>query len=363
MPAFLAHFYILSLAYSKANADLKWILGAEPTYQATPKGQHAPISQWAYLGAISPDIPGSIKDVAWIFELIHLKKSNAFVANWIRDIDIKLEPGESVARNLAFLFGFLSHMAADTIIHPYVNTFAGVLDNQSIPVAVNRGFPVPIMGRPVDFAMGEPGKTDMHRFVELHQDSYIATKFFGAKSMSAGDNRFPSRFPSWSSFIGGTIKGGYKSQYDALMSRYKEAAKETYPDGKEIDLSKLKEAEEKVRSDALDKVYDAALGPIPNQPEEIFVQHPKRDRSYEEYIWAAAYASVKYWKAARAFYYSPKSTKDRKKFFEVVRNFNLDTGFAVRVYSNPWKIYIRHEHSWNVLLNVPKPFDAEAPPD
>jgi hypothetical protein len=351
MPAFLAHFCILSLAYSKANDDLRSILSAEPTYQAPPKGRYSPISQWAYLGAIGPDITGSIEEVAWIFEVIHWKKSNSFVANWIRDIDTRLADGESVAKNLAFLFGFLSHIAADAIMHPYVNTFAGVLDNQSIPLAVDKGIPVPIMGRPVDYAMGRPGKTDMHRFVELHQDSYIANKFFGAKSMSAGGDSSPS----WSNFIKQLTVGANKLQYDALMSRYKDAVKETYPAGKKIDISKLKDAEEKVRTKALDAVYDAALGPVPDHPDDIFVQHPKRDRSYEDYLWAAAHVSVKFWEAARKFYYSPQTIDDRKKFFEIVRNFNLDTGFTLRVYSNPWKIYVRHEHSWSVLLGAPKP--------
>jgi hypothetical protein len=350
------------MAFSKASTDVRSILSTPPTYHALPTGQHKPISQWAYLGSIGPDFPGSYKGVEWIFEVLHWKKSNSFVASWIQNME-PLEPGETVAMNLAFLFGFLSHMAVDSILHPYVNTFAGVLDKQSIPVAAKKGFiPLPIIGYPLDHILGTPMKASMHRFVEVHQDSHIAKKYYGAKSLS-GQAGGDSWSASWSDFIDAVTSDSYKAQFNVLINRYEAAMKETYPDGKNPDFSGLKKAEKRVKLLALDMGYDWGLGYLPDHPEEIFVQHPKRDRPYESYLWSAADTTVKYWEAARTFYYSPKALEDRKEFFRVVRNFNLDTGLAPRVYSNPWKIYIRHESSWNLFLDKPKPFDPEMPPD
>jgi hypothetical protein len=148
------------------------------------------------------------------------------------------------------------------------------------------------------------------------------------------------------------------------VTNYVSIANDTYitpTDKKAVGVEGLTKAI-KTHFKALDLAYDYALGPIPDKPEMIFVQHPKRDRSYDEYLWAAADLTTKYWKAALRFFYSPKDANDRKRFYEAVSNFNLDNGFAIRVHSNPTRIFIRHDHSWSLLLKKPtQAFDPENP--
>jgi len=361
MPAFLAHFCILDMAYSKLSEKSKFLI-KEPRYQSSGKIHSAELSQWAYLGAIGPDICGAEETVEWVFDVIHWKKSNSFVANWIEKLDPDFEEfSESV--HLAFLFGFLSHMAGDTIVHPYVNTFAGVLDRQSISVAVKKSpIPVPIFGI-FGYAFPKAAhEAEMHRFVELHQDAYVAERYYGAKSLSAGDDALLS----WNSFFRDAVKDQtHKKDYSGLLKRYVDVTNETYnvPSYKKaLTNSYLEKAVNKICEVGLGLGYDGAMGPVPNHPEDIFVQHPKRDRNYDSYLWAAAFTTTKYWEAAMDFLYSPMDISDRKAFMKVIRNFNLDTGFAPRVYSNQNRIYIRHDHSWSLLLEKPtQAFDPEMP--
>ena len=56
---------------------------------------------------------------------------------------------------------------------------------------------------------------------------------------------------------------------------------------------------------------------------------------------------MSFWRAAWAFRNSNQTDQDRQRFLRTVPNFNLDTGFAPRVYnSDPYTMVICHDHSW-----------------
>ena len=357
MPAHLAHYIVLDMARGLAQLDQDspnyLFLECDPIYMSQSGFKRGPLSQYAYLGAMGPDLAGGgTDDVTWLFDVIHWKKSNQFVANWLQTL-AEEEPANTFQMKLAFIFGFLSHMAADTIVHPYVNTFAGAYDNQSIHVAVPSAL--------------EIGRADMHRFVELQQDAYIAGKYFKVAGMSEPTHSW-SRFwseamgyiemdNSWERILPKKLAPFYPQiehtvRLESLVTTYVKVANDTYnpPSGKTaVTIKGLTEAIKK-RFTLLDIGYDNALGPIPNKPELDFVHHPKRDRDYDDYLTAAANLTTKYWKAAFKFLRSIRDVNDRKEFYEAVPNFNLDTGFAIRVYSKPTRIFIRHDHSWSLFL-------------
>jgi hypothetical protein len=350
MPAPLAHFLIQEMAVSKTGGKYHEIFnGLEP--MAGTRSQRvlpAPISQWGYVGAAGPDLCGANDDVDWVFDLMHWKKANVFVANWIRDMP---DHGEGQKVGTAFILGYLCHMAADILFHPYVNMFAGTYDDQKIKVA-SSAF--------TKWWLFQKQWSQMHKYVEVHQDAYVATRYFGAKKVSDGDN---GSFPSWSSFMNKVED--QKQNFRDLVDLFHQTVQATYPvpADKKLERDKISDAIHSYWSQLLDLVYDAAIGPIPETPEMLFVSHPARDREYDEFLWAAADLATKFWDAAFELRESPHGAEDRKKFFSVVRPYNLDTGFAIRVYANPWKIYIRHDHSWADILSPPaQAFDPENPP-
>jgi hypothetical protein len=347
MPAFLAHFRVLEMAtdkYQAQGADSSFI-NTQPVYHALPKKEHQPISQWAYLGAMGPDMCAFNEGVtSWIFDVLHWKKTNSFVANWLA------MPALSPAER-AFIMGFLAHMAADIIVHPYVNTFAGAFENQRIPVAYNNTV--------------KSLQATMHKYVELHQDCHLAKKYYGAASLS-GQAGGQSVRSSWSDFIGQAADGDLVKNTDlkSLLFTYRKVVGDTLLTPTDQNVPTLLELNESVQrlSKALSMGYDWSAFPVPDQPEPDFVQHPKRDRRYEDYLWAAAHLTVEYWKAAKVYSDSQKTPEDRRQLLDVVRDFNLDTGFAPRVYSDGAKIHVRHDHSWALFLNAPtQSFDAQMP--
>jgi hypothetical protein len=288
---------------------------------------------------MGPDLTGANEDAAWLFDTMHLKKTNQFVASWLADSWFSETGGDQLTRiSLAFAFGFLAHMAADIIIHPYVDTFAGTYDDQSIEVALKDVVP--------------QQTAQMHRLTEVTQDSYVAHTHFGYERLSDA-GRFGDPRPSWGSFWRDILlrvnQGGiYELKYDSVCHEYCKIAKKTYAtptDKQEVSAAMLKGAISNHYS-ALTLAYDGALDPVPDRFDMTLVNHPYQDRVYEHYVDAAVRLTQHFWGAAISFLESDRKEQARRDFFSEVRNFSLDTGFTIRVDSEPTGIVIRHEHSW-----------------
>jgi len=149
MPAFVAHIHIADTVRERlrviANADnplgmlanfVTQVLDVYPDYM--------------HLGAIGPDLPyygGGIKSIfqlmqtghnkpigvdQWSYQL-HSREPNLFPMKMAEIIWKESDPTqmpdnawqEEDEQKFAFLFGFLTHMAADQTIHPLVNSIAG----------------------------------------------------------------------------------------------------------------------------------------------------------------------------------------------------------------------------------------------
>jgi len=344
MPAFLGHWRIFEIAARAVQSDRTIgpaLKAPGPTYRG--------FSQWAYLGAMGPDIPYfSPKPFGWLADAFHNKKTNVFVANFIEQL-AQVSPSDDPYRRsipdvgYTFILGFLCHMAGDLMLHPYVNAFGGLSDAKSLPVAAS--------------SMGHEANT--HRYVEVMFDAYLAAKYFDAPHLSdQPGNRF---FSSWSDFIGETIsmEAGKLVPMNWLLGKIITAGNKTYPYGQKKGILTVPDARagaKKMTGQVLDLVYDAALAYMPETATWEFVQHKWRDRRFEDYLDAAARVTVMFWHAAAKYraacLRSPSSpSKDaRKEFLKTVRNFNLDTGYTLRVYSDSGNIHIRYDHSWALYL-------------
>lgn len=209
MPAFLTHWRVLIETAQRtqdAGNDLGSLIidaatlrrrarGWATPPQTTPTGAvwdtgplpeidfHFPgsdISAMAYLGALAPDITsyqkGNFKDKIsdsrgrkrlhapqsngndrqWA-DLLHTNRSGDVLFTFIEHVaDIPSPALRSQA--LAFAMGYLSHMATDIALNPYINVLAGTYHPRDIP-----GIFAPL------------GK---HFYVELCMDEYIAATYF-----------------------------------------------------------------------------------------------------------------------------------------------------------------------------------------
>jgi hypothetical protein len=128
------------------------------------------------------------------FDMLHKHRSGDFAIalinqakeakTWLRDAESK--------RLMAFALGYVSHLAADTVVHPYVNMFGDSEDT-------------------------ETWYGDFHRAVEVTQDSWLAKDFFQRDDVFTGG--------SWTEYINGTM-----SYADQLDEYYRNAYRVVYGD-------------------------------------------------------------------------------------------------------------------------------------
>src|SRR5258706_4641627 len=140
------------------------------------------ISSMAYLGALSPDIfssrggysrekpsdhplqkgashsqiPGN--HVPWA-ELLHAKRSGDVLLAFLELIAHVPSPALR-SQALAFAMGYLSHIATDIALNPYINALAAAYDRSEVP------------------GMGVFNRLGVHFFVELCLDESIAIVYF-----------------------------------------------------------------------------------------------------------------------------------------------------------------------------------------
>ena len=363
MPAFLTHFSILDRAVVRCSQAHRSFLGkTRPNYQ--PPGQKNAIAQTAYLGAMGPDWAAynqeelGTQPAGTIFDMVHRKKSGVVVANILEETRLSLSDLGDSSNGLAFAMGYMAHIIGDAICHPYVNNIAGEYHNQGIKSI---------------FEAAKVGGVTMHMFCEGHMDSYVAGTHYGAgDQMSNGPG--DSATASWSDFLDDLVTGGVAlfgidhheptAAMEPVVKVYTDAIKRAYPgmpattDAFNIALSNL--------FDVLDLAYDIASmhevlfdTPPMDWWNLDFVEHKHYRNAWFRFDdlcdWAANVLAQVMWPAAWVYYHSAMKPADRKKFLGVMRNWNLDTGYDMSVYSKGDTIRILYDHSWAV-------FDKQRPP-
>ncbi len=369
----LAHWRILELAALLAESDgTLWKAVTSPKPKYTSTGMNYGLSQWAYLGAMGPDIPymynrtginsaDKMPQLNWLADCFHAKKSNVVVTQFLETLATRAN-SELKDATYAFILGFLCHMAGDIMLHPYINSFAGAGDKHSI-THPSSGW---VMGR-----------YEAHRYFELQHDVYLARTVYGAPNLDDGPGDDNSN--SWADFIVDiynaslAISHGSSNSHRLLSGVLNElmwAGKDSYREtGKtsQLTVPDLVRAVDFLYA-SLAFGYNWAEGWLPdfapNKAHLNFVQSPVRDRDYEKYLMAAAKLTIKFWKAAKTYWeacqkgHGVTSEDDKRVFLQTVLNFNLDTGYTIRVYSKVdrnfgsegWRdeptIHLRYDHSW-----------------
>ena len=347
MPAFLAHYWALQMATDKIKTSIpgfwNFLTQTEPTYRPysnTKNGRYSQYSQHAFLGSVAPDVCyyGNNDATKSVSDFCHHKKTGVLVANMLDEAKNVKEPKDKKAI-LAFILGYISHIATDIIAHPYINNFAGDYYKQKIdPVWTfkNRIFGINI---PVQ----------MHMFSEVHQDGYIAKTRYGSGNLLSngpGDKTATS----WSDFWNDLISGGLGASGHNPVGSTKEVIKlfhksiqNTFNSG--IALTDVEDALGKA-FDALDLGYDMAIGPIIDKYYDAYVNHQSYQNwmNYERFLGISADVTANvFWTGADKYY--NKSGK-REEFLEVIGSWNLDTGYMIRVYNAGDTVHVRYEHSW-----------------
>ena len=344
MPASIAHFITLIETYHELKKGNESVFEAKPVKknelrqnggaEKTDKG----ISQYAYLGAVFPDLPyynpDEKKGTEFAADLFHYNKSGTYAIKLIDYAKGKGVGSESGDRLMAFILGFVSHIACDVVCHPYINTIAGAYWNQLVPYIGKIELPM---------LPSRKGKVSMHMMTETHQDAWLAQSYFGLKDLSStGSSK------SWSDFIDDVGLGyfvGIKDRTVELFGDVRKCFEEVY--GKKLEEEPLEDAGDNI-FEAFDGSYDRALFPFPDKPSMNLVNYSFRGHDYWDYLNRAFTLSQALCKLAIGYYKGSTGKDDLKKY---LKDWNLDMGYCINVEAQKKddkikSIHIRYEHSW-----------------
>lgn len=352
MPAAVAHLVTMIETYDALKDGNEIIFKAEPVKEKRLKEPWAPrgkgktdqgVSQYAYLGSIFPDVPyyGGIEFAANLF---HYNKAGTFAIKLIDYAKGKGVGSDSANRLMAFILGFISHIACDVVCHPYINTIAGAYWNQPITFIDKIKYPFRADVLPFIEAKYAP----LHMMTECHQDSWLAKEYFGLKDLSSEGAR-----RSWSGFIDklslGVFRPGRKDEVEELFGDVCKCFEEVY--GEKLEEDPVWTGSNIV-FEMLDGCYDRAIFPFPKEPSENLVNYRHRDHDYYDYLERAFTLSKALCRIALDYYKAPKpGTLEKKELKKYLKDWNLDMGYCVNVYAKKKddileSIHIRYEHSW-----------------
>ncbi len=365
MPAAIAHLVTLMETYATLKSGNESIFNAEPVKKKRLKEPWAHrgkgitdqgISQYAYLGSVFPDVPyyGGIEFAA---DLFHYNKAGTFAIKLIDYAKGKGIGSDAANRLMAFILGFISHIACDVVCHPYINTIAGAYFNQTITYIDKLKLPY--------FAhLIKKKGANMHMMTECHQDSWLAKEYFGLKDLSS-----EGAFRSWSGFIDklslGVFRPGRKDDVEDLFGDVCSCFENVY--GKKLDEDKVWTGGNRF-FEMLDRSYDTAIFPFPTESSESLVNYKHRDHNYCDYLKRGFTLSKALCKLAIDYYKAPKpGTKEKKELQKYLKDWNLDNGYCINVETRNngdmlESIHIKYEHSWchNYGLYDLAPITSEA---
>lgn len=344
MPASVAHFVNMVETYHTIKSGNGDILESQPVKPnelirssklegKSDKG----ISEYAFLGSVFPDLPYyNPPATTFAADFFHYNLSGTFAIKLI-DYAKGKGIGDAAANNLmAFTLGFISHIACDIICHPYINTIAGSYWSQ--PIQYIDKIDVPLL--PI-----RAGKVSMHMITETHQDSWLASNYFGLPDLSS-----TGALKSWSDFINdlslGILVPTRKAEMKALFKDICNCFNEVY--GRKLDEDGLWTAGNRI-FESLDGSYDRALFPFPDKPSINLVNYQYRGHDYWDYLKRTFVLSQTLCNKAIDYYRGGDQAKTELKKY--LKNWNLDMGycFYLRAEKNGDKIESIHivcEHSW-----------------
>lgn len=328
MPAILAHWLVAK--------DVAWrfINNKKPEFelfQGKAEDQYENISRYIYFGANGPDLPycrNKSGKSEWA-DMFHYNKPAEFlvqlllVAKNIKDLEHK-------ERTMAYTLGHSTHIAADSMVHPYVNCYAGSYHNQVIE--------------------------EIHKTSECHQDSFLAKKYYGRSDIHSGS--------SWTNYVPPCTQitlpamPGYTQVNDEtkeVLRDIDKAFKNTYNQSPGFDY--LKDCYENYYDVVLDEGYDKSRiiwgiigSPLPIEAHQTLVQHDKLKAKviyYPDLIRKKAVGfAEKLCEEVIKLYQSPCSVDDQNRFRSIVKNWNLDNGYWIDVKLEGNTLNIVWRHTW-----------------
>lgn len=314
MPAILAHW---AVADKLANFVESYMTHHISFFKGNEDEQHRGFSKYLFLGANGPDLPyfhhvdikGALKGIAGKSkhaDLFHYNKQSEFILNLVR-FAREITDNSIKNRILPYTMGHTTHLIADSMVHPYVNRFAGAYHSQQVK--------------------------DLHKTCEVHQDSYLAQKYFDRSHIDRGQ--------SWTHFL-----PKESSELNNVFNFIDQAFTTTY--GEQLPVSVLKDSYDNYYNTAIDLAYDRAIGGVPRNPDSKLVNHEKViDPKYETLLLDTTISKcLAAYQAVVCLYESDFSEDAQNLFRSQIKNWNMDTGYWIDVDMKDGELNITWKHTW-----------------
>lgn len=326
MPAVLAHW-----AIAKEIAKTFQFSLFEDFFLGNPDERYDGFSKYLFLGANGPDLPyfehlvGDDQGISSFADLYHYNKQSEFIINYVKILREITDP-HIKNRAMPYILGHLTHLIADSIMHPFVNRFAGVYHNQ-----------------PVE---------DLHKISELHQDSWLAQKYFGRRQIDEGE--------SWTEYLPTS-----SIDLDNIFNTIDIAFHKTFQ--QKIGLKRLKTCYNKFHKIIIDMGYDASLSDIPEEYDLQLVDHlhvkecnlipssivvtPEEKAQGKDILYYKLLKHIS-GKASQAcqtlihLYQGDFSEEMQNMFRYQIKNWNMDTGYWIDVSMEDGELNITWKHTW-----------------
>jgi len=338
MPAILAHWAVAQEVAKrfKSEREFWYFQGREEDrvdvgLLPKDKKDFEQISRYFYFGANGPDLPYFRRKSGkseWA-DMFHYNKQGEFLLELVLIIKNLPKNEASRERALAYALGHATHIAVDSMVHPYVNCFAGAYPEQFI--------------------------SEMHRTCECHQDSYLGKEYFRRMNVHSG--------PSWKKFVppatqiavptlpGVTIiNDDVKNVLDIIDKAFKKTH------GNSPGIEDLIDCYENYYDVVLDEAYDKGViiiglivSDIPTDPHPSLVNHEKLEPQikYSKVLLERAVEfAEELCKAVISLFKSNGTEEDKNGFREKIKNWNLDNGYWIEVKMEDKKLKIIWRNTW-----------------
>ena len=336
MPANITHMLIAHKALQtlKAKGIDEYIQFAETLDDASSSRNY---KAYVNLGSLGPDLyyynrlSSSIKDMLqegfvqakgvtpWSYHL-HSDKPNGFPLKLVEIIfsDVIRENGniklyDDDLRKLAYIAGHLTHIAADQIIHPVVNSVAGPYYRE---------------GR----------NRKKHRECEVFQDYFLYEEVYRLEEKTGSKyDFFKQDFRDWIDCVRGMTTRNTEEWFRYFLQRGFVETYSTFPSEEDIENS--------VDNILLTLRACRQLGPY-KKAEKEYRKDKENSKMYQEYIkdvgyikyyWLAVELSVIYFIALYEVYFTLKQGKDftdrhKKRFLSIVSDADLSCPLKQKIF-------------------------------
>jgi len=163
MAGTLTHFYVMKKYYESVGTPIP--------FGNSKHTNIAPQYAAGFLGSTGPDLFYMTGDLGYISDFHHYKNVGTFIRNiWENN-------NSNIAKN--FCKGMICHMAADLVIHPFVNSLVGKYQEH---IVTKVEIPGPMIPGGLTNTLSE--NFYAHNITEFAQDYYVLTKVFNMNKSS-----------------------------------------------------------------------------------------------------------------------------------------------------------------------------------